>query len=198
MENIVFDLDGTICFDGIQIDERLLKNIIRLAKTENVVFASARPIRDMLPVLKQHKELEYCDLIGGNGTIVRKNNTLYSENIEKCITDNIVELASQSNHKLLLDSKWDYYYNGDTSADLYKRVDIDNVACNVPYNKLEEIIKIVVLYGDEEANSVLSIYNDHIKGCNTNIYESEQMFDVLPTNVNKYTALNKYFWYKCR
>ncbi len=83
MKNIVFDLDGTICFDGINIDEKVLESIINLTKTENVIFALARPVRVMLPVLKPHKELKNCDLIGGNGTIVRKNKIIHSENIEK-------------------------------------------------------------------------------------------------------------------
>lgn len=193
MKNIVFDLDGTICFDGVQIEEMLLENIVRLAKTENVIFASARPIRDMLPVLKRHKELECCDLIGGNGTIVKQNNTIYSEKINKYITDKIVELASEADHKILLDSKWDYYYNGDVSYELYKRVDTDNVANNTSYDNLEEIIKMVILYGNEGLDSALAKYDAYIQDCNTNIYESEKMFDILPANVNKYTALNKYF-----
>lgn len=193
MKNIVFDLDGTICFDGINIDGKVLEIITRLAKTENVIFASARPIRDMLPVLKHHKELEDCDLIGGNGTIVRKNKVIYSENIEKKVVDKTVDLTCEFGHKLLLDSKWDYYYNGDTSSELYKRIDTDNVACNTPYDKLEEIIKMVILYEDEDILNVLSKYSDHTQECHINVYESENMFDLLPANVNKFSALNKHF-----
>ncbi len=193
MKNIVFDLDGTICFDGINIDEKVLESITRLAKTENVIFASARPIRDMLPVLKPHKELEDCDLIGGNGTIVKKNKVIHSENIERKIVDKTVELACDFGHKILLDSKWNYYYNGDTSSNLYKRIDTDNVACNTAYEKLEEIIKMVILYEDEDLPSILLKYADHTQECHINVYESEKMFDLLPANVNKFTALNKYF-----
>lgn len=191
-KNIIFDLDGTICFDGVKIDERLVDNIIRLVNTENVIFASARPIRDMLPVLERHKELTTCCMIGGNGTIIKHNDVVYTENINKKVVDNIVALTQELGHKVLIDSKWNYYYNGDESHSLYTRVDVNKKAVNLSYDRLEEIIKVVVLYNEVEKN-VLTKYDDYLRGYHTNVYESEKMFDVLPADVNKFTALNKHF-----
>ncbi len=67
------------------------------------------------------------------------------------------------------------------------------MACNIPHDKLEEIIKMVILYVDEDLPSILLKYADHTQKCHINVYESENMFDLLPANVNKFTALNKYF-----
>ena len=48
----VFDLDGTICFAGRPVSDPIhaaISSIIEQGHT--LIFASARPIRDMLPVL---------------------------------------------------------------------------------------------------------------------------------------------------
>ena len=64
----VFDLDGTISFDGKSISLELLESLTELSLKNQLIFASARPIRDMLPLLSAFpKEL----LIGGNGSIAR-------------------------------------------------------------------------------------------------------------------------------
>lgn len=50
--NFVFDLDGTICFKGQPISEKILNSLEKLQMDRHdVIFASARPIRDMLPVI---------------------------------------------------------------------------------------------------------------------------------------------------
>jgi len=64
---IVFDVDGTICFNGQYIDELLINKIKEINKKYDVIFASARPIRDLIPVVKEFKNEI---LIGGNGSIV--------------------------------------------------------------------------------------------------------------------------------
>lgn len=43
---IVFDVDGTICFNGQYIEDELSNQIASLQKKHNIIFASARPIRD--------------------------------------------------------------------------------------------------------------------------------------------------------
>ncbi|MBE7342879.1 HAD family hydrolase [Staphylococcus haemolyticus] len=56
--NIVLDIDGTICFDGRQIDCKITDQLFSLHNIgHKIIFASARPIRDLLPVLpnKFHK-----------------------------------------------------------------------------------------------------------------------------------------------
>ncbi len=49
----VFDVDGTLCFDGITIDPALIHALKKLERDgDTIIFASARPIRDLLPVVK--------------------------------------------------------------------------------------------------------------------------------------------------
>jgi len=48
----VFDLDGTICFKGQPGSDTILKSLEKLeTQGHQVIFASVRPIRDLLPVL---------------------------------------------------------------------------------------------------------------------------------------------------
>ncbi|MDU7269678.1 MAG: HAD hydrolase family protein, partial [Staphylococcus lugdunensis] len=45
--NFVFDIDGTLCFDGQHIDNRIISRLKQLQSYgHQVIFASARPIRD--------------------------------------------------------------------------------------------------------------------------------------------------------
>lgn len=50
----VFDLDGTICFKGKPVSDKILDSLAELTKNDHqVIFASAKPIRDMLPVIRE-------------------------------------------------------------------------------------------------------------------------------------------------
>ena len=62
--NIVFDLNGTLIRNGKILDSVSSEKIIHLRKTNAITFASARPIRDILPLLP--KELQDCHIIGCN------------------------------------------------------------------------------------------------------------------------------------
>jgi len=47
----VFDWDGAICFKGQPISNKILEALSELRDEHEIIFASARPIRDMLPVI---------------------------------------------------------------------------------------------------------------------------------------------------
>ena len=52
--NFIFDIDGTICFDGHHVDQSIKHRLVKLKNAHNnVIFASARPIRDLLPVIPE-------------------------------------------------------------------------------------------------------------------------------------------------
>jgi len=67
----VFDLDGTIVFHGQPISDTIQRALQELAAYEHeIIFASARPIRDMLPVINE--ALQRYSMIGGNGSLIVK------------------------------------------------------------------------------------------------------------------------------
>lgn len=60
--NFVLDLDGTICFGGNPVSEPIVRALENIQEAvHRVIFASARPIRDMFPVLD--KSLHHYTLI---------------------------------------------------------------------------------------------------------------------------------------
>ncbi|KZT91292.1 putative hydrolase [Lactiplantibacillus plantarum] len=52
--NFVFDIDGTLSFDGRTIASPITRALTYLIREHHkVVFASARPIRDLLPIIPE-------------------------------------------------------------------------------------------------------------------------------------------------
>lgn len=189
-QTVVFDLDGTICFDGKTIDTNIIDSIKELMNENKIIFASARPIRDIMPVLKSDKSLRTCDLIGGNGSIVKKAGKIYSEKIGTGDIEKIYHKSQIKGHKLLVDSEWDYFYNGDEEHELYKKVDSDNLAQNVDLKSLDKIIKIVLIYNENESSAdILKDYGEVLENYKINRYENEKMIDIIPRNTDKHTAL---------
>ncbi|WP_099975083.1 HAD family hydrolase [Lactobacillus terrae] len=67
----VFDVDGTLSLDGKKISPHIKDSILKLEQEGNSVsFASARPIRDLIPIIPEFSSDNL--LIGGNGSIVKK------------------------------------------------------------------------------------------------------------------------------
>ena len=68
----VFDLDGTICFKGQPLSAGIIAALEECVKNgHEVIFASACPIRDLLPVLPE--SMHKFSMVGGNGAFVAKN-----------------------------------------------------------------------------------------------------------------------------
>jgi Predicted hydrolases of the HAD superfamily len=64
----IFDVDGTLSFDGKTISPLINRAIKDLIDADNeVIFASARPIRDLLPMIPSFTDHK---LIGANGAMI--------------------------------------------------------------------------------------------------------------------------------
>ncbi|GAK00508.1 HAD family hydrolase [Geomicrobium sp. JCM 19055] len=71
----IFDLDGTIVFNGKKMSTLIADELVALKEYgHDVTFASARGIRDMLPVIDER--LHNVRLIGANGAVVWENQKL--------------------------------------------------------------------------------------------------------------------------
>ncbi|MBY4640942.1 HAD family hydrolase [Gluconacetobacter entanii] len=68
---VLFDIDGTICFDGKMIDPRLENAIEGLSELFEIVFATARHPFDMLDLFKLF-DVYKLNIIGCNGAIYYK------------------------------------------------------------------------------------------------------------------------------
>lgn len=75
--NFVFDIDGTLCFNGKTIDQPIIDVLTALSEAgHDIIFASARPIRDLLPVIPP--QFANGKLVGGNGCYTSENSVVSS------------------------------------------------------------------------------------------------------------------------
>lgn len=188
--NFVFDLDGTICYDGRTIDTRLttlMNEKINQAPEHQLVFASARPVRDILPVLPEN--LHNCYLIGGNGTMMYYQkqakwlNPLDSKDV-RFIFDYIAD------HQLdyMIDEDWNYSFKGTTLDELRRKVDVLETAINLPIAQVRQPLKILVSnYQDE--TKVMQDFRHLTVDCIP--YPKENCLDLTRRGVNKASALER-------
>ncbi|MCR8632126.1 HAD-IIB family hydrolase [Paenibacillus radicis (ex Xue et al. 2023)] len=184
----VFDLDGTICFKGQPISDRLVQCLEKLIEAgHEVIFASARPIRDMLPVIDE-KFHNFC-LIGGNGSLV----TIDGANVQvNSFSDDqvqaVIGLIQEYQATYLIDSDWDYAYTGPSNHPILNNVDPMKLANSVTLETLKRIVKILILSStnmERMSEQLVSL------DCVVHRHVNENVLDVSPQNIHKWSALQK-------
>ncbi|WP_256762220.1 HAD-IIB family hydrolase [Cohnella sp. WQ 127256] len=184
----VFDLDGTICFQGKPISDRLVQSIEKLIEAgHEVVFASARPIRDMLPVLDK-KFHDFC-LIGGNGSLVSaKGVSVHVNSFTDVQIQAIKGLILKYQATYLIDSDWDYAYTGALDHPILNNVDPLKLAAKVPIESLERIVKILIL----SSTNRMEMFEELVSlDCVVHQHVNEDVLDVSPQNIHKWSALQR-------
>lgn len=186
MMKFVFDLDGTICFQGKALTKEMVQTLDFLVeKGHELIFASARPIRDLLPILPVH--MQQFPLVGGNGGFVYRSgleiSTVY---LEASIADHILALLKQHEAEYLIDCQWDYCYSGNPEHPIRRNLDPECRAKNVLLEELTEIVKVVVLSSRNHQEMLDALYNLPVV---TYMHGTENIIDISPEGVNKWTGL---------
>ncbi|MFC3745316.1 HAD-IIB family hydrolase [Paenibacillus sp. GCM10012306] len=184
----VFDLDGTICFKGQPVSETILSCLEEMThEGHEVIFASARPIRDMLPVL--HKRFHSFALIGGNGSLVSKEGkVLHAEAFTQEDVQEILRLIEEHQGTYLIDSDWDYAYTGPHDHPILNNVDPSKLAKRLPVESLKSIVKILILTADDMEELAKSLKN---LGVVIHRHRNENVIDISPQNIHKWNALQR-------
>ncbi|MEK5395843.1 HAD family hydrolase [Paenibacillus sp. FSL K6-2859] len=184
----IFDLDGTIYFSGKPLSERIVQALDELIeKGHEVIFASARPIRDLLPVLPAH--MHHYPMVGGNGAFIAKGGEVISTiHFDAQTSDRILELIEEFEATYLIDSHWDYAYSGSDDHPIRRNVDPEQLANNVSPSELDEIVKVVFL-SSLNGEQLL----DQLHRLPVVIYKhgQEDIIDISPKGVNKWTGLQR-------
>ncbi|WP_339316318.1 HAD family hydrolase [Paenibacillus sp. FSL R10-2734] len=184
----IFDLDGTICFSGKPLSERIVQALDALIeKGHEVIFASARPIRDLLPVLPAH--MHHFSIVGGNGAFIARGGKVISTiHFDPQTSDNILKLIEEFDAAYLIDSHWDYAYSGTEDHPIRRNVDPEQRAKNVSPAELEELVKVVIL-SSLNGEQLL----DQLHKLPIVIYRhgQEDIIDISPKGVNKWTGLQQ-------
>lgn len=182
----VFDLDGTICFKGQPISEKILCSLEELTKEEHeVIFASARPIRDMLPVI--NKRLHHYTMIGGNGSLIsKKREIIHSIAFSSQEINEIINLINEFEATYLIDGDWNYAYTGPSNHPILQNVDPARLAKLVSLKNLKSIVKILLLTSNNHeqlADRLLSL------DVFVNQHRNENVLDISPKGIHKWSAL---------
>ncbi|MGN7456825.1 HAD-IIB family hydrolase [Paenibacillus pasadenensis] len=182
----VFDLDGTICFKGNPLSDPIIKALDRIAmEGHEVIFASARPIRDLLPILPVH--LHHAPMIGGNGGFVYKGGKPVSSiQLEASIGKRIIDLLMEYEAAYLMDSLWDYSYTGDPEHPIRKNLDPEIRAKNVRFDELKEIVKVVVLSSKDSVKLINELEKLPIR---MYTHGTEDIIDISPDGIDKWVGL---------
>lgn len=142
IKHLVFDLDGTIVFDGKTIDASLLELLRQLQEKYHLIFASARPIRDMLPLLG---DFEKSDLIGANGSMYRQNQLIHLKDyLTQKTSEKILQLIDTYDLDYIVDYDWDYSARiRDKDNHILEKLDPDCIASQVPLSQ-KQVTKIIL------------------------------------------------------
>lgn len=184
--DFVFDLDGTICFKGRPVSDNILDALADLTnKGHRVIFASARPIRDMLPVIRE--DFHHYTMVGGNGSLIAEQGKVVSAtafSLEEFAK--IEQLMNEFEATYLIDGNWDYAYTGPIDHPILENVDPGNLAESVSLKSLTSIVKVLILTSKNnkrlaEKLSKLDVY--------VNKHGNENVIDISPKGIHKWSAL---------
>ena len=184
----VFDLDGTICFKGQPLSAGIIAELEDcIANGHEVIFASARPIRDLLPILPEM--MQKFPMVGGNGAFVANAGEMIA--VTAFQTDIVAQIRSLiRTYKLpyLVDGKWDYAYTGSETHPIYRNLDPLKLAKKVTLDELSEIVKVVLFPGEHHKEVVEALQQLPIS-----LYEhaSENIVDMSPSGIDKWSGLSK-------
>ena len=184
----VFDLDGTICFKGQPLSEGVTNALEACIENgHEIIFASARPIRDLLPVLPE--TMRKFSMVGGNGAFVAQNGEIIEVTaFEAKIVEEIQNIISAFRLPYLIDGDWNYAYTGSETHPIYQNLDPLKLAKNVSLQELKDIVK-VVLFPGEQRNEIIG----ELKKLPISLYEhtSENILDMSPSGIDKWNGLTK-------
>lgn len=189
---VVFDIDGTLCFNGYSIDSVIVRVLEQLKKSgHELIFASARPIRDLLPVVEK---IDYDALIGGNGSIISKNGQIQvTRSIKKESYHRILELIQRYQLAYIVDDEWDYSAKVSTEHPIYQQLDPNNLAKNVLITQIVQPIKIILLSIPPQTYQQIyqELQTDRTLSLITHMHEGN--LDITAQGINKFTTLQTHF-----
>ncbi|MCY1570219.1 HAD-IIB family hydrolase [Staphylococcus pettenkoferi] len=186
----VMDVDGTICFNGTYIEASLRDKIKKLASKHQVIFASARPIRDLLPVVQS---FENHTLIGGNGSIISQDNQI---SVVKSISQepfNHIKALIRTHHlQYIIDDSFDYTANISSDNAIFKQLDPAHLAHRLSIEDIEKPIKVILVDLNEQMFQLVQHeLEKYASLLSIHYHRHENNIDITAENIDKYTTLRK-------
>lgn len=182
--DFVFDIDGTLCFNGKTIDQAIVGALHKLLEDgHSITFASARPIRDLVPVLPER--FKAGKLVGGNGCFISNNGQITASSFTPELMDNLHTIINKHKLTYLADGEWDYSFTGSKDHPIYQNINQDS-AVNIEISKLQKVCKLVLFNPTDAA-----VENLRFLPVNITAYKNENAIDISPIGINKVSGLKQ-------
>ncbi|RLQ84902.1 HAD-IIB family hydrolase [Planomicrobium sp. Y74] len=181
----VFDLDGTICFKGQPLTKEICAALnMCQAMGHEIIFASARPIRDLLPVLPE--KYHQLRMVGGNGAFRNADGSIEVNSFDKSTCKQLFDIIDVHQLSYLIDSSWDYSYTGEQTHPIYQNIDPLKSAKNVPIDLLENVVKMVLFTSNAEIQKSLEALP-----LTLHLHQDEGILDLSPEGIDKWAGLQQ-------
>lgn len=184
----VFDLDGTIIYDGMRMESRfeeVLKKII--AHGHQVYYATGRSERDYIPMVPEWS-LDLPAVVFGGGMVLQDMVIQHKITMNAHEIQPFIQYLHDHHVSYLIDGENDYYHHGEID---WIVDDILRISGQKPATNLDNILetgtfKILVLdYTHfEQSKQFARQHNFELK-----FHSYHKCFDIMPNGVNKYVGL---------
>lgn len=188
----VFDLDGTLSFDYMTIDEEI-KQVLLMAPQfgHEVLFASARSYRDCLGLLDP--ELSQQIVIGLNGGVAYQNGQLvFERQLHQSSYQAILDTCLTYNLPFFVDNTFDYSGQILERIPFISSVDPLKRARRLELTELQHPIKVVIYMGNhEQLLEDLKARLGNLPNLSLDYHEHEKCFYINPAETNKASTVKE-------
>lgn len=178
-----------LSIDGQIVDEVIGKKIQKLLNHNEVVFASARPIRDILSLLPA--SLHQCLMVGCNGAMAYKNGQfIFSHTFDDVVSEKFINFFMQENIPYILDSNWHYAISSTPHHfhDYIRQLSRQEKSLS---SILEDgVAKILILDGNFR-EKIDNFLKQNKYRFNVHHHKYDNVFDITPQKEDKYLALKR-------
>lgn len=180
----IFDIDGTLSFNGKTIENDIVQSLIKLEDARHeIIFASARPLRDMVDIVP--KEFHDSKWIGGNGAFLKTKDKTYVNTFDEKTHEKILNYLRKTAYTYMLDSDWDFTFSGPLDHPFFKNIN-SHIAENLDLDAHQTISKLALFTLEQ---SVIDFFLD--LGLTIHYHTNEEMIDISPGICNKYEAIKQ-------
>ncbi|KUM02187.1 Cof-type HAD-IIB family hydrolase [Chromobacterium subtsugae] len=188
--HFIFDIDGTLCFDGANISPAIQDALSELeGQGHSIGFASARPYRDMLHLLDER--FHHGLFVGSNGAMTWHGGAL--ADIAPLAADTLqqlLDLAERHSASYLVDLAWHYHYQGEPGHPFMTLVDPQRRARQVARDEIHQPVKLLVTEcADSDALQQALRGRDDI---HIHHHSDQQIVDITAAGVDKMSALSRH------
>ena len=191
MRYAIFDIDGTISQGGQPIASGVADAIVALRERCQVVFASARPVRDMLPLLPD--VLHDAVMVGCNGGMAwQRGDFLINEKFDAESADKLLKWLDRAQAAYVVESHWQYGFSPVQHAfhDYVRSLNTAFPPVDREAVQQQGVNKLLIL-NMELRESLLGYLDEHVPHVVEKLHRFDNCFDLMPSCTDKVNALDR-------